>query len=98
MVTTTTSPDRAASATVTAFAPVSAARSASVSGPRELATATSCPSAFRRRVRVPPILPAPMMPIFMFDLLTMDGGHVLVARACCGAYRDHVVEPRDLVG
>src|SRR3954466_10617799 len=65
MVTTTSSPLRAASATGTAVAPVSAARSASVPGPRELATRTSCPSARRRRVRVPPIWPAPMMPIFM---------------------------------
>ena len=65
MVTTTTSPPRAASATGTAVAPVSAARSASVPGPRELATRTSCPSARRRRVRVPPIWPAPMMPILM---------------------------------
>ena len=45
MVTMTTSPARAASSTVTALAPVSAARAASVSGPRELATETSCPSA-----------------------------------------------------
>src|SRR5689334_15238165 len=63
MVTTTSSPLRAASATGTAVAPVSAARSASVPGPRELATRASCPSARRRRVRVPPIRPAPMMPI-----------------------------------
>src|ERR1700686_4122258 len=57
MVTITTSPLRAASFAVTAFAPVSAAKSRSVSGPRELATKTLCPSAVRRRVNVPPICP-----------------------------------------
>src|SRR5579884_1055058 len=65
IVTTTTSPARAASRAVTAFAPVSRARSASDSGPLELATDTSCPSCVSRRVSVPPICPAPMMPIFM---------------------------------
>src|SRR3954466_11801324 len=65
MATTTSSPLRAPRAPGPAVAPVSAARSASVSGPRELATKTSCPSARRRRVRVPPIWPAPMMPILM---------------------------------
>jgi hypothetical protein len=40
IVTTTTSPLRAASSTVTGVAPVSAARSARVSGPREFATKT----------------------------------------------------------
>ena len=34
-------------------------------GPRELATRTSWPAAVKRRVRLPPMLPAPMMPIFM---------------------------------
>src|SRR5215831_21328273 len=65
MVTTTSSAPRAASRTETAAAPVSALRSARDSGPRELATETLCPSFVRRRVRVPPICPAPMMPIFM---------------------------------
>jgi hypothetical protein len=36
-----------------------------VSGPREFDTKTACPSAARRRVSVPPMLPAPMMPICM---------------------------------
>lgn len=65
MVTTTTWAPRAASAAVTAVAPVSFASAASVSGPRELATDTSWPSAVRRLVRLPPMFPAPMMPIFM---------------------------------
>src|SRR5207244_2701659 len=66
MVTTMRSTPRTASGTDTAVAPVSAAKSDSVSGPREFATKTLCPSAVRRRVSVPPIWPAPMMPIFMF--------------------------------
>src|SRR5208337_4801417 len=48
MVTMTMSRLGAASLTVTAVAPVSAARPASDSGPRGLATATSCPSVVRR--------------------------------------------------
>src|SRR5205809_6007160 len=63
--TITTSPARAASLTVTAVAPVSVARSARVSGPRELATKTSCPSDLKRRVSVPPMWPAPIIPILM---------------------------------
>src|SRR6266403_3280081 len=66
MGTTTRSTPRTASGTDTAVAPVSAAKSESVSGPREFATKTLCPSSVRRRVSVPPIWPAPMMPIFMF--------------------------------
>src|SRR6266403_2795823 len=66
MGTTTRSTPRTASGTDTAVAPVSAAKSESVSGPREFATKTLCPSAVRRRVSVPPIWPAPMIPIFMF--------------------------------
>src|SRR4051795_12961493 len=88
MVTTTSSPFRAASATGTAVAPVSAARSASVSGPRELATRTSCPSARRRRVRVPPIWPAPMMPI----LMSASQVHVRPFAAALGRERA-VVDP-----
>src|SRR5688572_17922146 len=65
MVTMTTSPARAACSTVTGFAPVSLANAASVSGPRELAMDTSCPSAVSLRASVPPMLPAPMMPILM---------------------------------
>jgi hypothetical protein len=49
----------------TGAAPVSAASSANLSGPVELATETLCPVAVSRRVRVPPILPAPMIPILM---------------------------------
>src|ERR1035437_9275321 len=65
MVTTTTSAPAAASAAKTAVAPVSAARSANVSGFRELATETWWPSAVSLRVRLPPILPAPMIPMFI---------------------------------
>ena len=53
------------SETETPVAPVSAARSESVSGPRELAIKTWCPNAVSRRVSVPPIWPAPMMTIFI---------------------------------
>src|ERR1035441_5696835 len=65
IVTMTSSLSRAASATDTAVAPVSAARAARLWGPREFATATVCPSARSRRVSVPPMLPAPMIPMFM---------------------------------
>jgi hypothetical protein len=54
----------APSAPSTAFSAVSAARSARVRGPREFATETSWPSAVRRRANVPPMFPAPMIPIF----------------------------------
>src|ERR1700757_2952829 len=77
MVTITTSPLRAASFAVTAFAPVSAAKSRSVSGPRELATKTLCPSVVRRRVNVPPIFPAPIIPMFIGCSFS---GDVLVPR------------------
>src|ERR1700726_3829512 len=66
MVTTTNSPLRAASTTDTGLAPVSAAKSTSDFGPREFATETSCPKAVKRRVRVLPISPVPMIPIFIF--------------------------------
>ena len=72
MVTTMRSTPRTASGTETAVAPVSAARLESVSGPRELATETSCPNAVRRRVNVPPIWPAPIMPIFIALLRCTD--------------------------
>src|ERR1039458_2298003 len=65
IVTMTTSPLRAASVTETGVEPVSRAKPASVSGPLELATKTWWPSAVKRRVRVPPIWPAPMMLIFI---------------------------------
>src|SRR4029077_7802933 len=63
--TITTSPARAACSTVTGVAPVSVAKSDRVSGPLEFATKTLCPSALKRRVSVPPMLPAPIIPIFM---------------------------------
>ena len=52
----TRSMPRTASGTETGVAPVSDAKSKSVSGPRELATKTLCPNAVRRRVSVPPNL------------------------------------------
>jgi hypothetical protein len=61
----TTSAARAACSTVAAVAPVSAARAASEAGPRELATATRCPSFVRSRASVLPMLPDPMMPMSM---------------------------------
>jgi hypothetical protein len=44
---------------------VTDANSDSVSGPRGFSTKTSCPKAVNRRVNVPPIWPAPMIPIFI---------------------------------
>src|SRR5262245_59374927 len=67
MVTTISSPLWAASVGDTGVAPVSLARLASDSGPRELATKTLWPRAARRRVRALPIWPAPIMPTFMVD-------------------------------
>ena len=52
MVTTTKSHPRGTSATDPGFAPVSFAKSTRVSGPRELATTTSCSSRVKCRVRV----------------------------------------------
>src|SRR6516165_923971 len=57
--------DLATSSTDTGFA-VSAAKSVRVSGPRESATATSCPRAVNRRARLPPICPLPIMPFSYF--------------------------------
>jgi hypothetical protein len=65
IVTIATSPACAASATVAGCAPVSRARSASDSGPREFAIQTSYPSDVRRRASAPPMFPEPMIPIFM---------------------------------
>src|SRR3984893_8279658 len=86
IVTTTTSPNLAASLTDTGFAPVSAAKSASDSGPRELATATSCPKAVKRWVRVPPICPAPIIPIFITVLSKKLGPCCHGNHYCCLAY------------
>src|SRR5688572_2090972 len=63
----TMSAHRAASATVIAraFGPSSETSADSEDGPRELLTATSCPAFAKRRAVVAPIIPAPMMPIFM---------------------------------
>src|SRR5258708_3317478 len=60
-----TSTPAATSAAVTAVAPVSAARPLRDSGPREFAARTSCPDARSLRTSVPPIFPAPTIPIFI---------------------------------
>src|SRR5262249_51973594 len=86
MVTMTRSTPRTASGTETAVAPVSAARPESVSGPRELATKTSCPKSVRRRVSVPPIWPAPIMPTFI--ALDPYQGSVGMAGRYTGSYLD----------
>src|SRR6185312_17457911 len=49
----------------TAVAPISSAKALTPSGPLEFATRTSCPAALNLRARVPPILPVPMIPIFI---------------------------------
>src|SRR5881409_2397589 len=60
-----TSTPAATSAAVTAVAPVSAAKPLRDSGPREFATRTPCPDARSLRTSVPPIIPAPTIPIFI---------------------------------
>src|SRR5215213_1198674 len=62
----TTSWARAACSTVAAVAPISAESAANEVGPRELAIDTWCPSAVRCRARVLPMLPEPMIPMFMY--------------------------------
>ena len=67
-MTTRSAPETASCGVAAAVAPVSAASSASESGPRVFATLTSCPSPLSRRVSVPPIFPEPMIPIRTVDL------------------------------
>src|SRR4030088_1175245 len=64
MATTTMSPAAAASSTVAARAPGPSALTTSlrVSGPRELLSTTSWPSASAARATFVPMLPAPMVP------------------------------------
>jgi len=59
------SPNDAASSTVAARArsPSSSTSAVRVSGPRELAMATSCPASMKSLAAVDPILPLPMIPI-----------------------------------
>jgi hypothetical protein len=85
MVITTRSRPRTASATEIAVEAVSAARSESVFGPRELGTKTLCPKSVRRRVRVPPKWPAPIMPIFPY---TFGKEAVGMAGRYTGSYLD----------
>src|ERR1051326_3436794 len=61
----TISPPLAASATETGLAPSSAASAARLSGPFEFAIETRWPSLTRWRARIPPMLPAPMIPTLM---------------------------------
>src|SRR5437588_999342 len=69
MVTMTSCTSRTASSTATARAPVSWASDASDAGPREFATRTWSPSSVSSRASVPPMWPAPMIPILMRLLL-----------------------------
>src|SRR5215210_2824744 len=73
MATTTTSPASAAPAGVEAVAagPISPTRPARDSGPWELARTTSWPAPARSRARVPPMLPEPMIPIFMGRIVAL---------------------------
>src|ERR1017187_202283 len=79
-VTTTMSPAAAASPLVAADArgPSSAARSASVSGPRELLSTTWCPASMASRAMALPICPLPMNPtVVIFSAsLPEDPGHL----------------------
>ena len=75
MVTTKIWAPLAASLAQTVLAPVSFASSQRVSGSRELATETSWARPANRRVRFPPMLPAPMIPIFIFDSSPMVAAH-----------------------
>jgi anthranilate phosphoribosyltransferase len=63
--TITTSASFVASAAQTAVAPVLSAEASTVSGAREFAIETSCPTRLSRSARIRPMLPAPMMPILM---------------------------------
>ena len=63
----TTSTSATASAAVTARPPKASTSGSIVSGPRELATLTSCPAALSFRTKVFPMWPVPKMPIFMID-------------------------------
>ena len=67
---TITSTSITTSANVTAEAPVSKAKLLSFSIPLELAIFTLCPAFEYCRIKVPPICPAPIIPIFiLFDWL-----------------------------
>ena len=63
----TTSPNRAASSTVAAWAlgPMASTSAVNESGPRWLLTATRCPAPARSRATVPPMFPDPMTPMSM---------------------------------
>src|SRR5437667_7459922 len=65
----TASPNLAASTTDMAFAfgPIEDTNEANVAGPRELLTATWCPAFANSFAAVPPMCPAPMTPIRIYD-------------------------------
>src|SRR3954470_177529 len=69
-----------------------------VSGPRELATLTSCPAALSRWVSVWPMAPTPRMPILISCSFSMRVVHQqLEAPRRSGAGRAHVERTRQLV-
>src|SRR5262249_34060935 len=84
----TTSPRRAESTTVAAQAwpPSSLTSGCNDIGPRELLIATSWPAATKSRAATAPILPAPMMPIFMVLAPLQLGFRVStrLVRSLCG--------------
>src|SRR6266581_4891062 len=73
-----TSPNVAASAGVVAFAlgPMDETRGSKDAGSREFDTATSCPAWANSFAAVPPICPAPMIPIRMGPALPGDRQHI----------------------
>src|SRR6202034_1657253 len=79
-VTTTMSPAAAASPLVAADArgPRLAARSASVSGPRELLSTTWCPAAMASRAMALPICPLPMNPTVVISSASLRKSRTLV--------------------
>src|SRR5215207_7316695 len=87
-----TSTSFTASATGTAVAPASPARSAIVSGPREFARRTVCPAALSLRARVAPMLPAPRIPIFMCAPVTFVIHAAPSGRRSHGKFVERVAE------
>src|SRR3984885_6711815 len=85
-VTTTMSPAAAASPLVAADArgPRSAARSASVSGPRELLSTPWCPAAMASRAMALPICPLPMNPtVVIFSASLQKSRTLVICRIRC---------------
>src|ERR1700735_3282931 len=85
-VTTTMSPAAAASPLVAADArgPSSAARSARVSGPRELLSTTWCPASMASRAMALPICPLPMNPtVVIFSASLRKSRTLVICRIRC---------------